>query len=91
MRYLLGTFYVGVALMAAAVATPAAADTCSGRAAICRGACTPDLVSSGRQAGGTVKGCLASCNSRLGSCMKTGIWVHMGSQTRGMRQKVDRQ
>jgi len=90
MRYLLGIFCVGTALMVAAATAPAAADTCSGRAALCRGACTPALVSSGQQAGGTVQGCLTSCNSRLRSCMKTGIWVHMGSRTRGMRQQVDR-
>jgi hypothetical protein len=70
--------------------TAALADTCSGRAAICRAACTPVLVSSGQQHGGTVGGCIASCQGRLRSCMRTGVWIHMGAQTRGMQQKVDR-
>jgi hypothetical protein len=74
----------------AAATTLAAADTCSGRANLCLAACTPALVASGEQHGGTVPGCRASCRSRLQSCMRTGIWVHMGSRTRGMQQQVDR-
>lgn len=89
MHKLFGTFCFAAALAAMAPA-PASADTCSGRAGLCRAACTPALVASGQQAGGTVQGCLASCQSRLRSCMSTGVWVHMGSQTRGMRQKVDK-
>jgi hypothetical protein len=54
------------------------------------GACTPALVSSGEQHGGTVQGCQASCQSRLRSCMRTGIWVHMGRAQRGQQQKVDK-
>jgi hypothetical protein len=68
----------------------ASAESCSDRAAICKGACTPALVSSGQQHGGTVQGCVGSCQSRLRSCLRTGVWVHMGSQNRGMRQKVYR-
>lgn len=89
MRNLLGTFCFAAALVAMSPA-PASADTCSGRADLCRAACTPALVSSGQQYGGTVPGCLTSCQSRWRSCMRTGIWVHMGSQTRGMQQKVDK-
>jgi hypothetical protein len=66
------------------------AETCSDRAAICRGACTPALVSSGQQHGGTVQGCIGSCQSRLRSCLRTGIWVHMGAQNRGRQQQVDK-
>lgn len=69
---------------------PALADTCSGRADICRGACTPALVSSGQQHGGTVQGCISSCQSRLKSCLRSGVWVHMGSARRGERQTVDK-
>lgn len=81
-----------LALLGLLIALPgtALADTCSQRAGICDAACTPALVSSGQQHGGTVPGCLASCRSRLSSCMKTGIWVHMGAQNRGMRQAVDK-
>ena len=79
-------------LLALLVVTPtiALADTCSQRASICEAACTPALVSSGQQYGGTVRGCVASCRSRLSSCLRTGVWVHMGVQNRGMRQPVDR-
>jgi hypothetical protein len=80
-----------LALTAASLAAaPAQADTCSGRAGLCNAACTPQNVASGAQHGGTVAGCRASCQSRLRACLKSGVWVHMGSQTRGMRQTVDR-
>lgn len=85
MRTLIALFLVTVA------SGPALADTCSGRRDICLGACTPALVSSGAQHGGTVAGCQSSCRSRHASCMRSGIWVHMGSQNAGMRQKVDKQ
>lgn len=82
---------LAVALAAALLAVASAqADTCSGRASLCNAACTPHNVSSGAQHGGTVPGCRASCQSRLRSCLKSGVWVHMGSQTRGMRQSVER-
>jgi hypothetical protein len=71
-------------------ASPALAATCSERAGACQGACTPELVSSGQQAGGTVPGCRASCLSRLRQCVGSGIWVHMGSQRRGMQEQVER-
>ena len=74
----------------ALLSTAASAETCSQRASICQAACTPALVASGAQHGGTVAGCNASCQSRLRSCLRNGIWVHMGSQNRGMQQKVDR-
>ena len=77
--------------LAAAASAPAFADTCSGRRDICLSACTPALVSSGAQHGGTVAGCQSSCRSRHSSCMRSGIWVHMGSQNAGMKQKVDKQ
>ena len=79
-------------LLALLVITPtiAFADTCSQRASICEAACTPALVSSGQQYGGTVGGCVASCRSRLNSCLRTGVWGHMGAQNRGMRQPVER-
>jgi hypothetical protein len=86
---ILSSAFLGLGLMVAAV-TSAAADTCSGRAGLCLAACTPALVASGEQYGGTVPGCRASCRTRLKSCMRSGIWVHMGSRTRGMRQQVDR-
>lgn len=88
MRVLVACLSFCVAIAASA---PAFADTCSGRRDICLGACTPALVSSGAQYGGTVKGCQSSCRSRHSSCMRSGIWVHMGSQNRGMQQKVDKQ
>ena len=68
----------------------AVAESCSERHLICQGACTPELVSSGRQYGGTVAGCRKSCRSRLNRCLRTGIWVHMGARNRGLQQKVDR-
>jgi len=68
----------------------ALAETCTDRASLCQGACTPQNVASGAQYGGTVAGCQSSCRSRLQSCLKTGVWIHMGSQTRGQRQQVDR-
>jgi hypothetical protein len=71
-------------------ALSAGAETCSGRANLCLAACTPQNVSSGAQHGGTVSGCRASCQSRLKNCMTSGVWVHMGSQTKGQRQQVDR-
>ena len=88
MRVLLAVSALCIAIAAAA---PARADTCSGRRDICLSACTPALVSSGAQHGGTVAGCQSSCRSRFSSCMRSGIWVHMGSQNRGMQQKVDKQ
>jgi len=66
------------------------AETCTDRAGLCQGACTPQNVASGAQYGGTVAGCQSSCRSRLQSCLKTGVWIHMGSQTRGQRQQVER-
>jgi len=73
-----------------ALAAPAYAESCSDRHGICQAACTPALVSSGAQHGGTVAGCQSSCRSRLNSCLRSGIWVHMGSQNRGMQQKVEK-
>jgi hypothetical protein len=88
MRILIACLSLCVVVAASA---PARADTCSGRHGICQAACTPALVSSGQQHGGTVQGCMSSCRSRFNSCMRTGVWVHMGSQNRGMKQTVDRQ
>ena len=68
----------------------AVADTCSDRASLCRAACTPQNVSSGVQHGGSVSGCISSCQSRLSRCMKSGIWVHMGSARRGEQQRVEK-
>jgi hypothetical protein len=85
MRGLIALLSLGIAI------APARADTCSGRRDICLGACTPALVSSGAQYGGTVAGRQSSCRSRHSSCMRSGIWVHMGSQNAGMQQKVDKQ
>jgi hypothetical protein len=86
---------VGFGLMLAGLAfalssSSAVAETCSDRAGLCQGACTPQNVTSGAQYGGTVTGCQKSCRSRLQSCLKNGIWTHMGSQTMGQQQKVDR-
>jgi hypothetical protein len=69
---------------------PALAESCSDRAGLCLAACTEQNVTSGAQYGGTVKGCQASCNSRRKNCLKSGVWVHMGSQTMGQRQQVER-
>jgi hypothetical protein len=76
--------------LALCCANPAVAASCSERVGACYGACTPELVSSGQQAGGTIAGCRASCASRLRQCMRSGVWVHMGSQRRGMQEQVDR-
>lgn len=81
---------VSVIILGSLWAGSASADTCSGRASLCQAACTPALVASGEQHGGTVSGCRSSCASRLRSCMRTGIWVHMGSRTRGQQQQVER-
>jgi len=54
------------------------------------GACTPQLVSSGEQYGGTVAGCQTSCRGRRATCLKSGVWVHMGAARRGERQSVDK-
>jgi hypothetical protein len=88
MGLLFGVLVVAIAL--ATVAPAGAQETCSHRAGLCRAACTPGNVASGAQYGGTVQGCLRSCNSRYASCMRSGIWVHMGARTRGMRQQVER-
>ena len=71
-------------------AAPALAASCSERAGACQGACTPQLVSSGQQAGGTIAGCRASCGNRLQRCLRSGIWVHMGAQRRGLQEQVER-
>jgi hypothetical protein len=71
-------------------ATAGLAESCSQRAGACNGACTPELVSSGQQAGGTVPGCRSSCAQRLQACMKSGIWLHLGSRDRGLQEQVDR-
>jgi hypothetical protein len=71
-------------------ASPALAANCSERAGACQGACTPELVASGQQAGGTIAGCRASCTSRLRQCLRSGLWVHMGAQRRGMQEQVER-
>jgi hypothetical protein len=85
------SFRLGLLIVAAATSTNSAtADTCSGRASICRAACTPQNVGSGVQHGGTVEGCVASCQSRLSRCFRTGIWVHMGAARRGEEQRVER-
>ncbi len=83
---------LGLLAVAVLLALPsfARADTCCGRADICRAACTPALVSSGQQHGGTVPGCVSSCQSRLKSCLRSGVWVHMGSARAGERQTVDK-
>ncbi|MBL8588676.1 MAG: hypothetical protein JNK46_09110 [Methylobacteriaceae bacterium] len=69
---------------------PAAAQSCSNRAAACGAACTPQLVGSGVQFGGTVEGCRASCAERRQRCLREGVWVHMGSARRGERESVER-
>jgi hypothetical protein len=89
MRALVTCMLIGVAIVLASHGV-AFAESCSDRGAICKAACTPALVSSGQQHGGTVQGCIGSCQSRLRSCLRTGVWVHMGAQNRGMQQKVDR-
>ncbi len=66
----------------------AMAQTCSERAAACGRACTPDLVSSGVQHGGTVPGCRTSCADRRKTCLRDGVWVHMGASRRGERETV---
>jgi hypothetical protein len=71
-------------------AGPALAASCSERAGACHAACTPQLVSSGEQAGGTVAGCHSSCATRLQQCMHSGVWVHMGAQRRGLQEQVER-
>lgn len=86
----LAAFALATAGLFAAGPSPARAETCSVRAAACRAACTPALVSSGQQYGGTVAGCLASCRERRRTCLATGTWVHMGSQRRGLREQVGR-
>ena len=68
----------------------ALAASCSERFSACQAAFTPQFVSSGAQAGGTVSGCHASCASPLQQCMRSGIWVHMGAQRRGMQEQVER-
>ena len=73
-----------------ATARSSYAENCTNRANYCSSACTPALVASGEQVGGTIAGCLASCKSRLYSCLKSGVWTHMGRDRRGERQKVDR-
>lgn len=78
------------ALVIAALATPAAAESCSTRASLCLGACTPALVGSGQQHGGTVEGCRKSCNERKASCLRSGVWVHMGARTRGQQEAVEK-
>ena len=84
------TARLSLGLLVTCLSFPVAAETCSGRASLCRAACTPQLVGSGEQYGGTVEGCVASCGSRLKSCLRTGIWVHMGARNRGMQQEVER-
>ena len=83
------TFFAALMLVVVSLSS-ACAETCTDRAGLCQGACTPQNVASGAQHGGTVAGCQASCRSRLQSCLKTGIWTHMGSQTRGQRQQVEK-
>ena len=79
-----------IAFAMIAAAQSSRADTCTNRADACSSACTPALVNSGAQFGGTIPGCLASCKSRLNTCLKSGVWTHMGRDRRGERQKVDR-
>ena len=84
----------GVAAVAFAVfasVQAARADTCSDRGGVCVAACTPRQVESGAQFGGTVAGCRKSCQSRLRSCLKTGVWIHMGSARRGEQERVERE
>ena len=83
-----GWTFAGLALVLPS--SSALAESCTDRAGLCRAACTPQNVASGAQHGGTVAGCQPSCRSRLQSCLKTGVWVHVGSQTMGQRQQVDR-
>jgi len=84
------TLLLLASLASGALPSVALAETCSERAGLCDDACTPALVDSGAQAGGTIAGCHASCQARLRSCLKTGVWVHMGAQHRGLQQRVDR-
>ncbi len=82
--------YAIFALLSLTLAVPAAAETCSERPTICQSACTPELVASGAQAGGTVPGCRMSCQTRLRQCLHSGISVHMGSARRGDQQTVEK-
>lgn len=77
-------------LLLTLTSSPSLAETCSDRSGLCLAACTEQNVSSGAQFGGTIKGCQTSCRSRHQNCLKTGVWVHMGSQTMGQRQQVDK-
>ena len=81
------------AILAGCVVTalPARGDSCSDRGGVCVTACTPRQVESGAQFGGTVVACRKSCQSRLRSCLKTGVWIHMGSARRGEQERVDRE
>lgn len=83
--------FAAVAFAVFASVQAAHADTCSDRGSICVAACTPRQVDSGAQFGGTVAGCRKSCQSRLRSCLKTGVWIHMGSTRRGEQERVDRE
>jgi hypothetical protein len=83
----------GVFIMAAFLLLPhshATAETCSDRANLCLDSCTPQKVAPGAQHGGTVAGCRASCQSRLKSCLRTGIWIHMRSLTQREHQQVEK-
>ena len=84
-----GFAVVALALFASIGA--ARADSCSDRGGVCVAACTPRQVESGAQFGGTVAGCRKSCQSRLRSCIKTGVWIHMGSARRGEQERVERE
>ena len=79
------------AALAILTALPDHADSCSDRSSVCVAACTPRQVESGAQFGGTIAGCRKSCQSRLRSCLKTGVWIHMGSARRGEQERVDRE
>jgi hypothetical protein len=67
-----------------------AAETCSSRASVCLEACTPQAATSGTQLGGTAVRCRASCQSRLNSCLRTGIWIQMGPGTPLQHQHVEK-
>ena len=83
--------FAAAAFAVFASAQAARADTCSDRGGVCVAVCTPRQVESGAQFGGTVAGCRKSCQSRLRSCLKTGVWIHMGAARRGEQERVDRE